>query len=144
MKKEIICTLVKTGILRKREIDKFKIKSTLESAKDTALVAKSIKITDKSATLVFREIYESIRQIGDAKWWSIGYEPQNHDISLSILKSMEIKNKVKLNFLDRYKQIRHNANYQGEKVSETQAKEIIDFWNLCGEDLMKTILEELK
>jgi len=144
MKKDIIETLVKTGILREREKDIFKIKSALNSAKDTAIVAKGIQINEKSATLVFREIYESIRQLGDAKWWTLGYEPQNHDITLTILKEMDIKNKIKLNFLDRYKQIRHNANYQGEKVSVAQAKEIVEFWSGCGEDIIKIILAELK
>jgi len=95
MKLEIINTLLKTKIIRKKEIDRFKIISTICSAEDTANVAKSIPLNEKSATLIFREIYESIRQLGDAKWWSLGYEPQNHDISLSILKEMEITNKIK-------------------------------------------------
>ena len=140
MKKEIINTLVRTGILRPKEINTPKIKSAIESAKINAAVAKSVSLNEDSATLIFREIYESIRQLGDAKWWSIGYEPQNHDITLEILKEMEIKNKLKLNFLERFKRIRHDANYRGFRVSASQAKEIIEFWDLCSEDIIKNIL----
>ena len=141
MKKESINTLIRTGILRLREINIPKIKSAIESAKVNAMVAKSIQLNDDSATLIFREIYESIRQLGDAKWWSLGYESQNHDTTLEILKEMEIKNKIKLNFLDRFKKIRHDANYQGFRVSISQAKEIIEFWNECSKDIVDNILK---
>ena len=144
MKKEIIDTLVKTGILRIRQLDLEKIKSLIESAKINANVAKNIPLTEESATLIFREMYESIRQLGDAKWWLMGFEPTNHEISLEILKEMEIKEKIKLNFLDRFKRIRHDANYRGFRVSISQAKEIIDFWDICGGEIIQTILNKSK
>ncbi len=49
---------------------------------------------------------------------------------------MEIKNKVLLNKLSRFKKIRNDANYRGFKVTPNQAKEIMDFWDRCGEDLL--------
>ena len=143
MKQEIINILVKTGILRKRQIDISKIKSAIEFAKINAGVTKSIPLNDNSATLIFREIYESIRQLGDVKWWISGYEPQNHDISLGILKEIEIRNKVKLNFLERFKQIRHDANYKGFRISVSQAKEIIEFWDECGKDIIDHLLKAI-
>lgn len=144
MKQEIINALVKTGILKKRQADISKIKSAIEFAKINAGVAKSIPLNDNSATLIFREIYESIRQLGDIKWWISGYEPQNHEISLDILKDMEIKNKVKLNFLERFKQIRHDANYKGFRISVSQAKEIIEFWDECSRDIINNLSGAIK
>lgn len=55
------------GALRNRQKDLEKIKSMINSAQINAEVTKNIKINDNTATLVFREIYESIRQLGDAK-----------------------------------------------------------------------------
>lgn len=52
---------IKTGILRNRQKDTEKIKAMITSAEINARVAKSIKINEDTATLVFREIYESIR-----------------------------------------------------------------------------------
>lgn len=143
MKKEVIDTLAKSGILRPRQIDSERIKSMIKSAETNAKVAKNIQLNEDSATVIFREIYESIRQLGDAKWWLIGYEPSNHEISMDILKEMDIPGKVKLNFLSRFKAIRHDANYKGFQVSVSQAKEIIDFWDRCGKDIIKVLLEQL-
>ena len=143
MKEEIIKTLVRSRILRIRQPDSERIKSMIKSAEINAKIAKNIPLDENSATLVFREIYESIRQIGDAAWWLQGYEPSNHEISMAILKEMNIKEKVKLNFLDRFKKIRHDANYRGFRVSISQAKEIADFWDKCGKDSIRILLKEL-
>ena len=102
-----------------------------------------ISLTEDSATVIFREIYESVRQLGDASWWLRGYEPTNHDISLEILKEADIKEKLKLNFLDRFKKIRHDANYKGFKVLASQAREIIEFWDKCGKEVIDILKKQL-
>lgn len=135
--------LINEKRIRKREVDKTKIKSLIESAQINSSVTLSISLNEKSATVVFREIYESVRQLGDAAWWLRGYEPLDHSASLDSLKEIEIKEKVRLNFLDRFKQIRNDANYRGYKVTLSQAKEIIDFWNSCAREIIKSILSKL-
>jgi hypothetical protein len=84
-----------------------------------------IKLNEDSATLIFREIYESIRQLGDARWGLLGFEPCNHEASMEILKDFDIKDKVKLNSLDRFKKIRQDINYIGFRISVVQAEEIL-------------------
>jgi len=143
MKEELIKTLLKSGILRRRQLDKERIKSVLNSAKITVNVVKRIPLNEESATLIFREIYESIRQLGDAKWWIKGYEPLNHDISLESLKEANIKEKFKLNHLERFKKIRHDANYKGFKVLVSQAKEILSFWEDCGKEVLDLLLKKV-
>ena len=111
----------------------------IEFAEINVRVAKSISLNEDSATLIFREIYESIRQLGEAKWLIEGYETQGlgtHVVCLDILKDMDIKEKVKLNYLDRFKQIRHDANYRGIKVLISQTKEILEFWDICGKEMI--------
>ncbi len=143
MKKENIDILKKIGILKAINKDFEKVKSLITSSKENAEVTLSVPLNEKSATLIFREIYESIRQLGEAKWLLLGYEPQNHDITLDILKESEIREKVKLNHLDRYKNIRHDINYRGFKVSEAQTKEIMEFWNLCMKEIIILIEKEI-
>ncbi len=132
------------GALRNRQQDLEKIKSMINSAEVNAKVTQDIKINDNTATLVFREIYESIRQLGDAKLWLIGYEPQNHEVSMEILKESEIKDKVKLNSLDRLKKIRHDINYRGFRASIGQAEEILEFWNKCGVEILRVLKKEMR
>lgn len=140
MKKELIDMYLKADQLRTRQLDKERIKSMVESAKTNARIAKTIDLNEDSATLIFREIYESIRQLGDAKWWLRGYEPRNHEICMEMLKESNIKEKLLLNHLSRFKRIRNDANYRGFKVTVMQAKEIIDFWGRCSNDIIKEIL----
>jgi len=144
MKKEFIEIWLKTGIIRNRQKDAEKIKSMIDSAEINAKVTKAIKLNDDTATLVFREIYESIRELGDAKWGILGYEPSNHEISMEALKDLDISNKVKLNSLDRFKKIRHDINYRGFRATIPQAEEILDFWGKCGEEIIKILRKEIE
>ena len=139
MKQEKIEILLKNKQLNKKSIDKQLAISLLESAEDTAETALSIELIDKKATSIFRELYEAIRQLGEASWHLLGYESKNHDVSLEILKDLDFLNggqKVKLNFLERFKTLRHRANYQGFKILTSQAKEIIYFWSFVGKDIL--------
>lgn len=139
MKKEFIAIWLKTGVIRNRQIDNEKMKSMISSAEINIKVVKNIKLNDESATLIFRETYESIRQLGEAKWLMLGFEPANHEISLETLKEMDIKEKVKLNSLERFKKIRHDLNYRGFRATIQQAEEIIDLWDKCAKDIIKEL-----
>jgi len=143
MKTDLINLWLKAGIIRPRQRDLEKIKSMINSAETNAKVLKSIKLNEDTATIIFREFYESIRQLGDAKWWLSGYEPTNHEISIEALKHLDITEKVKLNFLDRFKKIRHDINYRGFRASIPQAMEIIEFWDNCASDILKILRKEM-
>jgi hypothetical protein len=142
MKQDIIEMMVKTGELRPKSPDKERIKSLLKSVETNVNVTKSIPVNEYSATVIFREIYESIRQLGDAKWWLLGYGPQNHQVSMDILKEMNIKDKLRLNHLNRFRKIRNDANYRGFSVSASQAREILDFWERCGKEALQILIRE--
>ncbi len=139
MKEERVELLIKQGDLRMREVDLEKVKSIVESAEINAKVVKKLALDRESATVIFRELYESIRQLGDAKWGLLGYEPRTHEVSMDILQEADIKEKVMLNYLPRFKRIRNDANYRGFKVSVEQAKEITDFWNKCSGEILSII-----
>ena len=143
MKKEIIRIWLKTGALRNKQKDIEKIESIISSAEINAQVTKAIKLNDDTATLIFREIYESIRQLGDAKWGLLGFEPCNHEVSMEVLKDFDIKDKVKQNSLDRFKKTRHDINYRGFRTSISQTEEILDFWNKCGEEILRILRKEI-
>jgi hypothetical protein len=143
MKKEFISLWLKAGIIRQRQQDKEKIGSMINSAEINAKVTREIKLNEDTATLIFRELYESIRQLGDAKWGVLGYEPSNHEISLEALKELDLKDKLKLNSLDRFKKIRHDINYRGFRATISQAEEILDFWKKCGEEIIKLLKKEI-
>lgn len=130
--------------IRPRQVDIERIKSIIKSAQLNAKVASNIPISDDSSSLIFREIYESIRQLGDAMLWINGYEPLNHEVSLDALRNLDIKNKILLNHLSRFKSIRNDINYRGFTASQSQAKEIIDLWKKCSPEIIEKIRKEIK
>ena len=147
MNKTQIDLLLSQGSLRRRSFDSEKIKSMIEFSESNAQTVKKIILSDENATIIFRELYESIRQLGEASWWIKGYEPSgigSHTITLDILKELDIKEKTQLNYLERFKKIRHDANYRGIKVLLSHAEEIISFWDKCSKDIIKEILKYMK
>ena len=144
MKEDSIKGWLKSKAIRNRQLDKEKVKSMINSAEINVEGTKNIQLNDKTATLIFREIYEAIRQLGDAKWWLLGYEPSNHWISLEALKDFDIKEKLKLNSLDRFKKIRHDINYRGFRATIQQADEILDFWIKCGDEIVNLLKKDVE
>jgi len=140
MNKEKIIQLEAEGKLKKRFVDVHRIKSLIESSRMAAGVVGKLEITKETATTIFREYYESIRQLGDAKWWSLGYEVcGSHEVSMEILIDMKILESRKTQSLDRFRRIRNNANYRGYLVEPEESKEIKEFWLSCGESIIKEI-----
>jgi len=135
--------MVRARILKRKQKDIEKIKSLINSVERNMRVILKIFLDENSATIIFREIYESIRQLGEAKWGLLGYEPLNHEISLDGIKEINLKDKVKLNFLGRFKKIRNDANYNGFQVSIDQTKEIIEFWDKCGKEALEILRKEI-
>jgi hypothetical protein len=135
---------LKKGSLRVRQKDIQRIKSMLESAVRNFKVIDKIKIDEDSATIVYREVYESIRQLGDAKLWFDGFEPLTHEVSIDELKNFDIKNKVKLNSLDRIMKIRHDINYRGYRASVSEAKEVVEFWDECCIEIVRILKSKVE
>ncbi len=139
-----IPALVRTDHLRPKTAEPAKIRSLLDSIERNSKVALAIPLNGDTATVIFRELYESIRQLGDAAWWQRGYEPRNHDVYMELLREMPVKNQAALRQLPRYKAIRHDINYRGFRASEAQAGEIVEFWNTNGKELLALLRAQQK
>ena len=74
----------------------------------------------------------------------LGYEPRNHEVSMEILREMGIREKTRLNHLSRFKSIRNDTNYRGFRVTVAQAKEIVEFWDVCSQEIISHLLKELQ
>lgn len=128
--------LEKEGHLVKKVSDFFMADSIIKAALRSAEFGKMLPINEKTATGIFRETYEAFRQLGDAKWWLIGYEPKDHIASMRILMSAEIKQGYRLQNLDRFRRIRNDMNYRGYSVKEEQASEIVALWDQTSSELI--------
>jgi hypothetical protein len=129
--------------IRKRTPDKRRARSLIEAAEKTMVAIAKIQLSDATATIIFRETYEAIRQLGDARWWLNGYEPRGHEVSMEILKSEKISQSAKLTEADRFRSIRNNANYLGYDIPKAVAREILDFWKDCCMEIMEKLKKEV-
>ncbi|MBI2134016.1 hypothetical protein HYU11_05010 [Candidatus Woesearchaeota archaeon] len=140
MNQDEIIYLTTQGMIRKRVQDKSRSESLVKAALINADFAKMTQIANRTATGVFREMYEAFRQLGDAKWWMLGYEPiDSHKASMKILMSASIEKNFKLQSLDRFRIIRNDANYRGYLVKEKEALEIVALWDEVSKDLISWV-----
>lgn len=128
--------------IRKRSPDVLRADSLLEAADKTMHAIREIPLSGETATIIFRETYESIRQLGDARWWLRGYEPKDHEVSMEILKEETIKRSAKLAQIDRFRLIRHQANYSGYNIPAAVTREILEFWEDCGAEILQNLKRE--
>ncbi len=140
MNKTYVDVLMREKRIKQKTTDITKVRSLLESIELNADVTLEIPLTSRSATVIFRELYEAVREIGDALWWLEGYEPLDHGVSIEMLETQQVKNLTSLRHLENYRKLRHDIQYRGFRSSEAQARELIDFWNTSG----KEILDQLK
>lgn len=129
--------------IRKRTPDRPRAKSLIEAAEKTMAAVARIPLSDTTATIIYRETYEAIRQLGDARWWLKGYEPKDHEVSMEVLKEEKISQSAKLAKVDRFRSIRNNANYLGYDIPEAVAQEALDFWGDCGKEILANLKKEL-
>jgi hypothetical protein len=121
-----------------------RIRSMVSSAKTKAEVINHLPLDENTALVIFPTLYESIRQLGDALLWLEGKEPLNHDVSMRTLASLDIKNKLLLHKLDRFRRIRNDSNYRGFKVTTENAKDIREFWDKCSGEIIEMIEGRIK
>src|SRR3989344_6018609 len=137
MEVKILNEYIKKGSLIKKSPDIHMAASLIDVALITAKTAMNIPLKEGNAIVIFRELYESLRQLGDAKLWKMGYEARQHEPSIKILTYSIISNPLALNRLDRFRLIRNDANYRGYKITLSQANDIVEFWTKYGEEIIK-------
>lgn len=130
--------------VRRRSVDKPRARSLTEAAEKTMRTIGKMPLGSGTATIIFRETYESIRQLGDARWWLRGYEPRDHEVSMEVLKEEKISQSAKMAKVDRFRSIRNNANYLGDDIPVAVAKEILEFWKDCGKEILENLKKDLK
>jgi len=130
------------GLVYVRSKDIPRARSLLESSQIVASAALSIHVNNKTATMVFKELYDSVRQLGDALWWALGYESESHEASLKILSHPGVG--LKEHKLERFRRIRNESNYRGYLISPQQAEEIVSFWKNKNKEIISFIEKKIK
>ena len=111
-------------------------KQTPNSQKASALMKKAIRridhinsqpLTAEDAEFLFEDIYESIREAGQALMAVNGYKPLSHEAVIAFVRDNYKISADKINRFDRCRKIRNKLVYEAEKVSIEDVKEALDF-----------------
>ena len=144
MKPERAERLMREGLLKSVSPDIAKARSLMISAEKTASYAAALQVTENSATVIFRELYESLRMLGEARLCLLGYSTDSHEAQLEALEDYCPAANMRLTYLNRFREIRHKANYYGNLVEPERAKEIIAFWTSHGKDFLEKLKTKVR
>lgn len=108
--------LIMQGLVREIPPNNARAKSLHEMSAQTLKVMLQLTLTKENASMVFRELYECLRQEIEAVGYRKGFKFENHE-SLKVFLEEVLVNKPLANDFDRYRKIRNGINYYGDKVS---------------------------
>jgi hypothetical protein len=108
--------LILQGLVREIPPNNARAKSLHEMSLQTLKVMLQLGITKENSSIIFRELYECLRQEIEAVGYRKGLKFENHE-SLKVFLEEVLANKPLANDFDRYRKIRNGINYYGDKVS---------------------------
>ena len=99
----------------------------------------TLESNDNSAFNIIRNIYECFRMLGEALLIAEGIILEDHIIPLNALMNVRVNTKRPLKTLDNLRRTRNNINYYGYHASAAEARDIIDFAQMCFNPLSKEV-----
>lgn len=103
---------------------------------------RSLVITDQNASFRFEHIYECLRETLQAFMALEGYKPYSHEATIAFGKDHLLLNDAETSILDRYREIRSDIIYRGEKMTVDEAKEALAFAEQLHQKLSVLFLEK--
>lgn len=123
------------GYVRKVRANKKISKDKYNSALDTLKTIDEIKISEHSANMIYRESYESLRQLCESIGAIYGFKFESHESIKYFLDEILNESNLAKKF-DRFRRIRNDINYRGKAVNLETAKK--------AKEEIKEIIEKLK
>lgn len=118
---------ISQNLVRKSTPNISMAKSLLEKAETRLKRISKEKIKEEESSIVFEDIYESLREASQSLMELKGYKPYSHEALISFLKENNLLPAEKVNIMDNYRILRNNSVYKAEKVSLDKCTEALDF-----------------
>jgi uncharacterized protein (UPF0332 family) len=84
-------------------------------------------ITETIAPFVFEDIYESVREAGQALMELRGWKPYSHEAVIAFLREFHNLHVADLSSMDRYRILRNKIVYRAEKVTISTCQAALNF-----------------
>lgn len=112
------------GKIRKAQPDTQQAKSLLQMSEQNLKAIKEIRLTDSTASILFSQIYESLRQVIEAIAILKGFKVYSHEAYTYFLK--ELSEDVASQKFDRLRRLRNGIHYYGKPVSVAVTKNTLE------------------
>src|SRR3989338_1183816 len=100
----------------------------VRKAEDRLKYSIKIRLIDNNtASYIFEDVYECIREAAQTLMSAKGYKPYSHEALISFIKEFFKFRESDMTAFDRYRILRDKSVYRGEKVSAQTCKEAVDF-----------------
>ena len=118
---------VKEMKVKKGEPDKAMARSLFEQATNRLSDLKTLPLNEANASFRFEDAYECIREAVQSFMAKEGYKPYSHEAVVSYAVEKQLLNEAETATFDRYREIRNDITYRGQKTTIDETKEAIDF-----------------
>jgi len=130
----------KQGLVKKGTQNLERAKALIKDANERISDIKLLSI-EKFPKLFFEHLYDALRDFCDAILIIDGYKSYSHEASISHLSKKGFGIDA-ISKLDNFRFKRNGSKYYGQKILISDAKEILDFYNLTKGKFNK-IFEEI-
>lgn len=119
---------LENGFVRKASPDKGEAEALMNKAEGRLKFSiKTREITENTASYIFEDIYECLREASQALMSLKGFKPYSHEVIISFLKEFFNFPESDILAFDRYRILRNKTIYRGEKISTETCKEALTF-----------------
>ena len=101
------------------------------------------KISEENSSILFEDIYESLREASQALMELKGFKPYSHEAIVSFLKEYRLLPEEKIVIIDNYRILRNNSVYRAENVSVQKVSEALEFSKKTIKDIRSRFNSEV-
>lgn len=119
---------LKRGDVERRSPDPERAKSLMNKFLKRANFLLKLKLDEDSATIIFEELYECLREACDVILATEGYNSYSHEASIAFLRRFKEFSEFEISKLDNFRKKRNSSRYYGAEILKEDAIDIIEFY----------------
>lgn len=118
---------IKNNLVKKKSVDRSEANALMRKAGERLEFSiKTRKINEKTASFIFEDIYECLREASQSLMSLKGYKPYSHEALIAFLKNLNLL-ESDIEMFDKYRILRNKAVYGGERISVEKCNEALRF-----------------
>lgn len=118
---------ISENLVRKSTPNVSMARSLLQKSSIRLKRAISGKISSDDASIIFEDIYESLREASQSLMEVKGYKPYSHEALIAFLKENKMLKDSEIIAFDNYRILRNNSVYKAEEISSEKCVEALEF-----------------